>query len=405
MQKQQLIIYQIISLIILKAYYFYFSYNEITMSAGGSGDGQMYIIVAALFIGLPAIITGATCIATTLLCTNKKAIIISYFFALFTPMSALWLLHSGWYHHHFYLEIDFILHVIAFIGYILFYNKLFSNSDLLITDGRYVYLKKALILSVLIIMSHVFYAQVIDACTAFFNIVNGNINFDISVVDKAKMQRHAWCLFCVLLNLLFVYKSWSKLSLGWYIFCMLPNIEFLCKCIFAIKSAESEYTSISYNITSVNLISNFITPLTNYLLLAVAACCITIFIYIVLQKYVNKHLTNFNILTLIIDTIYVLLSYFIVNTHFASDNILQMAIFITLIVLYFLSNKNSIVKTSVYAAILCICWSFTLIQKGNLAAQDCYFWAFGIPSAVGYYALDYYTQKGIAKKVGTTKHN
>lgn len=129
MQKQQLIIYQIISLIILKGYYIYFAYDMLYESAHGYGDGKMYFLVALFIIFFPAIIANIACIATTLLCTNKKAIIISYFFALFTPMCGLWLLHSESYHYHFYIGIDFILHIIAFVGYILFYNKLFSNSD------------------------------------------------------------------------------------------------------------------------------------------------------------------------------------------------------------------------------------------------------------------------------------
>ena len=142
MQKQDLIIYQIISLIILKGYYIYFAYDILYESANGSGDGKMYFLVALFIIFFPAIIANIACIATTLLCTNKKAIITSYFFALFTPMSGLWLLHSGWYHYYFYLETDLILHVLAFVGYILFYNKLFSNADLLITDEWHLYLKK-----------------------------------------------------------------------------------------------------------------------------------------------------------------------------------------------------------------------------------------------------------------------
>ena len=113
------------------------------------------------------------------------------------------------------------------------------------------------------------------------------------------MRRHIWCLICILPNLLFVYKSWNKLALGWYIFCMLPNIEFLCRCIFAVNSAKSEYTSINHMITPVSLNPDFITSLTNYLLLALAACCITIFIYIIIQRYVNNNPNKFNILTLI----------------------------------------------------------------------------------------------------------
>ena len=135
------------------------------------------------------------------------------------------------------------------------------------------------------------------------------------------MRRHIWCLICILPNLLFVYKSWNKLALGWYIFCMLPNIEFLCRCIFAVNSAKSEYTSINHMITPVSLNPDFITSLTNYLLLALAACCITIFIYIIIQRYVNNNPNKFNILTLIKDTIYVLLSYIIINTYFAKSEI------------------------------------------------------------------------------------
>jgi hypothetical protein len=314
-------------------------------------------------------------------------------------MSGLWLLHSGWYHHYFYLETDLILHVLAFVGYILFYNKLFSNADLLITDEWHLYLKKMLILSVLIMVSHVFCAQVIDECVSLFNII------DFRIIETAIMRRHIWCLICILPNLLFVYKSWNKLALGWYIFCMLPNIEFLCRCIFAVKSAKSEYTSINDMITPVSLNPDFITSLTNYLLLALAACCITIFIYIIIQRYVNNNPNKFNILTLIKDTIYVLLSYFIINTYFTSDNILQMTIFIMLAALYIFTNKNTIVKTSVYTALLCVCWGGTLIQKSNIVAHDWYFWAYCIPIVVGYYALDYCTQKGITKKVGTTRNN
>lgn len=397
MQKQVLIIYQIISLIILKGYYIYFAYDMLYESAHGSGDGRLYFLVALFIIFFPAIIANIACIATTLLCTNKKAIITSYFFALFTPMCGLWLLHSGWYHYYFYLETDLILHVLAFVGYILFYNKLFNNADLLITDEWHLYLKKMLILSVLIMVSHVFCAQVIDECVSLFNII------DFRIIETAIMRRHIWCLICILPNLLFVYKSWNKLALGWYVFCMLPNIEFLCRCIFAVKSAKSEYTSINHMITPENLNPDFITSLTNYLLLALVACCITIFIYIIIQRYVNNNPNKFNILTLIKDTIYVLLSYFIINTYFTSDNILQLTIFIMLAALYIFSNKNTIVKTSVYTALLCVCWGGTLIQKSNIVAHDWYFWAYCIPIVVGYYALDYCTQKGITKKVGTTR--
>ena len=397
MQKQSLITYHILSLLALIAYYIFFSFNEIKASCGASGDGQMYIFLAFFIIFLPTIITNVACLATTLLSTKKRTIIKSYFVAVFTPISGIWLLHYGFYHHYFHLEIGLIFHVIAFIGYILLYKHLVGNSayeiNSIISTDKNLTLKKILSSSILIIVSHVFYAQIIEAFTSILNIGNDNVSFHNNIIEFSAQQHHIWCLICVLLSILFVYKNYTKLVLGTFIFSLMPNIHFLYKCIRAITSADGDFKLIRYNYTLIHLESSFINVITNYLYLTIAVCCITILVYVVMQRYMNKKIKNINIFTLIIDTLYVLLSYNIVNIYFDNSNIFQCVSFIILISLLFFSNKTSLIKTIVYATLLYICWFYVLISKGNFIAQDMYFLAYSTPCIASYYAIDYWSRK------------
>ena len=397
MKKQSLITYHIISLLALIAYYIFFSFDAIKTSVGASGDGQMYIFLAFFIIFLPTIITNVACLATTLLSTKKRTIIISYFVAVFTPISGIWLLHYGFYHHYFHLEIGLIFHVIAFIGYILLYKHLIdkptSESTSTISKDKNLIFKKILSSTILIIVCHVFYAQIIEAFTSILNICNDNVSFHNNIIEFSAQQHHIWCLICVLLSILFVYKNYTKLVLGTFIFSLMPNIHFLYKCIRAITSADGDFKLIRYNYTLIHLESNYINKITNYLYLTIAVCVITILVYVVMQRYINKKIKNINIFTLIIDTLYVLLSYNIVNIHFDNSNIFQCVSFIILISLLFLSNKTSLIKTIVYATLLYICWFYVLISKGNFIAQDMYFLAYSTPCIASYYAIDYWSRK------------
>ena len=391
MKKQSLITYHILSLLALIAYYIFFSFNEIKASCGASGDGQMYIFLALFIIFLPTIITNVACLATTLLSTKKRTIIISYFVAVFTPISGIWLLHYGFYHHYFHLEIGLIFHVIAFIGYILLYKHLVGNStyeiNSIISTDKNLTLKKILSSSILIIVSHVLYSQIIDAFTTHLYIGNANISLHII------QEHHIWSLICVLLSIFFVYKNYNKLVLGTFIFSLMPNIHFLIKCIRAITSADGDFKLIRYNYTLIHLESNYINEITNYLYLTIAVCVITILVYVVMQRYMNKKIKNINIFTLILDTLYVLLSYNIVNIYFDNSNIFQCVSFIILISLLILSNKTSLIKTIVYATLLYICWFYVLISKGNFIIQDMYFMAYSTPCIASYYAIDYWSRK------------
>lgn len=397
MKKQSLITYHIISLLALIAYYIFFSFDAIKTSVGASGDGQMYIFLAFFIIFLPTIITNVACLATTLLSTKKRTIIISYVVAVFTPISCIWLLHYGFYFHYFYLETGLIFHVIAFIGYILLYKHLIDNptfeSTSTISKDKNLIFKKILSSTILIIVCHVFYAQIIEAFTSILNIGNDNVSFHNNIIEFSAQQHHIWCLICVLLSILFVYKNYNKLVLGAFIFSLIPNIHFLIKCIRAITSADGDFKLIRYNYTLIHLESNYINEITNYLYLTIAVCVITILVYVVMQRYINKKIKNINIFTLIIDTLYVLLSYNIVNIYFDNSNIFQCVSFIILISLLFLSNKTSLRKTIVYATLLYICWFYVLISKGNFIAQDMYFLAYSTPCIASYYAIDYWSRK------------
>ena len=253
--------------------------------------------------------------------------------------------------------------------------------------------KKILSSTILIIVCNVFYAQIIEAFTSILNIGNDNVSFHNNIIEFSAQQHHIWCLICVLLSILFIYKNYTKLVLGTFIFSLMPNIHFLIKCIRAITSADGDFKLIRYNYTLIHLESSFINVITNYLYLTIAVCCITILVYVVMQRYMNKKIKNINIFTLIIDTLYVLLSYNIVNIYFDNSNIFQCVSFIILISLLFFSNKTSLIKTIVYATLLYICWFYVLISKGNFIAQDMYFLAYSTPCIASYYAIDYWSRK------------
>lgn len=252
MKRILLIIYQSISILLLFAYYLFFmDYNALNRL---SGDNNMVWIILFGFIGVVSVITSLVSISFCLFSSINKRIKYAYFISLFAGFTTVWIFNDALFIDKAYLAIDYILHILFFVGFVLLVDRMQQQghkiSDML-KQKEYRYLKDILIYSLFIIFCYIVPDQVFETY-----IFSNDQYIALQTVSGSMYIRYVSCYVCLLLHLVCIYKKYDKTKLICFILLLIPNLIYLCCQMFSVgynPLASYFWYSLGFTIISIML--------------------------------------------------------------------------------------------------------------------------------------------------------
>ena len=236
MKRILLIIYQSISILLLFAYYLFFmDYNARNRL---SGDNNMVWIILFGFIGVVSVITSLVSISFCLFSSINKRIKYAYFISLFAGFTTVWIFNDALFIDKAYLAIDYILHILFFVGFVLLVDRMQQQghkiSDML-KQKEYRCLKDILIYSLFIIFCYIVPDQV------FKNFISIEYNYQATqVIANCMSFRFILCYICLVLHLVCIYKKWAKTAYASFVLLLLIPLVFLCIKVFYMGYTQLE---------------------------------------------------------------------------------------------------------------------------------------------------------------------
>lgn len=191
----------------------------------------MVWIILFGFIGVVSVITSLVSISFCLFSSINKRIKYAYFISLFAGFTTVWIFNDALFIDKAYLAIDYILHILFFVGFVLLVDRMQQQghkiSDML-KQKEYRCLKDILIYSLFIIFCYIVPDQV------FKNFISIEYNYQATqLIANCMSFRFILCYICLALHLVCIYKKWAKTKLICFILLLIPNLIYLCCQMFS----------------------------------------------------------------------------------------------------------------------------------------------------------------------------